>query len=221
MKTVAGIATHPGRETTLAATVASLQNQVDQIIIYDNSKAPDRADNGKFVGLMACMQMSPEPVYYFSCDDDLIYQCDYVANMKAAIDRFGGIVTLHGRILTGTDRNYYWDHTQFRFFQKNPRMQVLDVPGTGVTAFRTDYFNPLEIIDDERLCMSDLLFARIAAEQKKVIRLLEHSGVWAVQQEVPREGSILGKFLYSCEQQSDLADQIYNILYDERGKRRH
>jgi hypothetical protein len=209
MKVIIGIATYKGREPFLKKTIKSLIGQADQIRIYDNEKRDiNLTDNGKFFFL----QEYTEPVYYLSCDDDIIYPPTYVKDMIKAIDKHKCIVTHHGRILTGgKGANYYRSHKAFRCLGEVSRNVVLDVAGTGVTGFRTDYFNPSEIWKSEDKKMSDLVFSLEAKKQGKQIMLLTHPVGYLKDGGVPVQNTIFGQHSKLCPRQNELADSILGL----------
>lgn len=175
MKIIAGISTFLGRENSLKQTLKSLEDQVDEIYTYDNSVYKDLKDNGKFYGLTQI----EEPCYYLTCDDDIIYPEDYVKSIIDGIENFGCIVTHHGKNIK--DGNYLRNSESYHFSVRNYTNKKLDVAGTGVTGFRTDYFNPINILENENYFVSDLLFAIEAKKQKKDIILLTHTTNWIKQ----------------------------------------
>jgi hypothetical protein len=207
MKIIVGMATTNERARFAETAVESLVDQADEIIVYNNSnEAHDYTDNAKFHALT----LFNEPVYYLSCDDDILYPSDYVSTMVEAIERTGTIVTHHGRELLGLDRNYYRGHKGFRCLDDNDKEQVIDVAGTGVTAFRTDYFNPTEIYKATDKRMSDLVFSLAAAQQGKQITILKHTKNWLKDLRVPQGLSI--HFMERRNtRQNELANEIYNV----------
>lgn len=208
MQVIVGIATMKGRELTLKRTIESLKGQVDNIHVYNNAIEPiNLTDNGKFHAL----QLYSKPIYFFSCDDDLIYPPDYVSNTIAAISEHECIVSYHGRKLLGLNRNYYKGHKSFACLGHFPQTVSIDVPGTGVTAFRTDYFNPTELYKSEFKKMSDLVFAHEAAIQDKKIMHIGHKGEWIKYQPIPIEQTIYGMEHKNCEVQNKIADKIFLI----------
>ena len=208
MKVVVGIATTGTRDESLAKTIDSLKGQVDEIRIYDNSKERiDLTDNGKFYFLA----YYKDPVYYFSCDDDIIYPPDYVYKTIEAIEKHKCIVTYHGRILRGLNRNYYRGHSSFACLHNYPQTMELDVAGTGVTAFRTDYFNPTEIYKADEKRMSDLVFSLEAAKQGKKIIHIGHEAKWIRYIEQPKGTTIYEQEVNSQTKQIELANKIWLI----------
>jgi hypothetical protein len=207
MKVIVGIATMKGREESLKRTLESLRGQADQIRIYDNAKRDvDLTDNGKFYFL----QEYKEPVYYFSCDDDLIYPPNYVKDMIEAIERTGTIVTHHGRILKGKGLKYYQGHRVFQCLRENTKEMLIHVAGTGVTAFRTDYFNPVDLYKSEDKRMSDCIFSLEAAKQGKRITVLQHSGNYF--DHTDNKETIHSTESRNDWRQSEIADEILHTL---------
>jgi hypothetical protein len=171
MKRIAAMATFYGREHNLQAVIDSIKDQVDELHIYDNSREPvDYTTNAKFYFL----QFYKEPVYYFTIDDDIIYPPTYVQDMVEAMDRLGTIVTHHGRELLGVNKNYYYEHNTYSFTRAQTEEKRIDTAGTGVTAFRTDYFNPVDMYKSQFHRMSDVLFGWVAAKENKIITVLPH-----------------------------------------------
>lgn len=172
MKIVAGLATFEGRERSLSETVKSLENQVDDIFIYDNSVNIDVKDNGKFYGLT---QMK-EACYYLTCDDDIIYPKDYVENMVENIEKDNCIITHHGKIIGDSD--YLRGSKRYHFSVRNHENRVLDVAGTAVTGFKTSYFNPKDLFYNKNFFVSDLLFGIKVRQQLKKIIHATHKTNW-------------------------------------------
>lgn len=211
MRVVVGMATMKGREREVAKAYESLMRNTiepDDIILYNNAiEEVDLTDNGKFFGL-SCLS---EPVIYLSCDDDLIYPPNFIWEITDAVDKYNCIVTYHGRKLTGVGKNYYRGHKAYSCLSHYPQTCEIDVCGTGVTAFRTDYFNPVGIHTAEDKRMSDLVFSLEAAKQGKKIMHIGHKGGWIQQQPIERSKTIFGMESGNCIRQNEIADEIYLI----------
>lgn len=206
MRVIVGMATTPERLEFAEVAVQSLRPQVDDIRLFINSEE-NYADNAKFYWLSDYA----EPVFFFSCDDDIIYPSDYVERTLQAIDKHKCIVSYHGRILTGLNRNYYKDHLGFSCL-KTVRADVeVDVAGTGVTAFRTDYFNPTDIYKSPYKRMSDLIFSLEAAKQNKRIIVIKHREGYFTDLCVPKDLTI-----YSSEFNNPQLTEVANKIYYER-----
>ena len=192
MKKIANIATFKGRESFLSETLKSIEGQFDEVNVYDNEKEKvDLTDNGKFFFL----KKYKEPVYYFTLDDDIIYPSTYSKDMVREIEKTQSIVTIHGRQLGATCNSYYRNplNVCFHCNSEQPKRVVLDVAGTGVAAFRTDYFNPKNIYKSKDKRMSDLVFSYQAAIEGKKIVLMPHKEKYIKIQDVPIENTIFGQ----------------------------
>lgn len=209
MRIVVGIATTGDRPNELKHTLESLNEQTvkaDLIHVHDNSKEIDYTDNAKFI----ILSHLPDDVYFFSCDDDILYPEDYIEKTIEAIDKHKTIVTYHGRNLRGKGLNYYHGHSAFRCDQSFIETKKIDVCGTGVTAFRTDYFNPTEIYKAEDKCMSDLIFSLEAIKQGKEITHIGHYGNWIISQ-INSGSTIYDRFNKDCSRQNEIADEIITL----------
>jgi hypothetical protein len=228
MVTSVNIATQEHRLDTLKLTVESLYNQVDIIRIYLNdfkeipklpnpdnkityTQGKDLTDNAKFYFL----NYQAQNEYYFTVDDDLIFSEDYIKHTIDKIDRYNCIVTYHGRILQGLKKEYYRDHIAFLCLDtveiEGSEAIKVDVCGTGVTAFNTNYFHPKDLHLSEVKKMSDLVFSLEAASQGKTIGLFEHGKGW-IKEAGAKDG---GVFRYwqgkPHADQNRLADEIYKL----------
>jgi len=111
--------------------------------------------------------------------------------------------------LRGLNRSYYRGHTALRCLDTQPQDMELDVCGTGVTAFRTDYFNPRTLWASEDKRMSDLVFSLEAAKQGKKIMHIGHQAKWIRYVEQPK-----GTTIYELEnknegRQIEIANEIF------------
>lgn len=224
MKASANIATYKPRvdNRSLHRMLASIYDQFDIIRVYFNEydKAPplldpagkiqaipgrvNLTDNGKFAGLDITMNHEK----YFTLDDDLIYPSDYRERTERAIEEFGCIVSYHGRQLLGTGRNYYRGHKCLRCLDTVHGNQVVDVCGTGVTAFDTRYFNPKGLATHKLQRMSDLIFSLEAARQQKQIGVIQHEVGWI--KAINNNETIFDtENKGTLEHQNRIADEIY------------
>jgi GT2 family glycosyltransferase len=208
-KVVVGIATYKGREESLKKTIKSLAKQCDHLRIYDNeTRDIDLTDNGKFFFL----KEYDDPIYFFSCDDDIIYPPTYVNDMIQAIEKFGTIVSHHGRQLKREQTKYYnGGHKTINFKSKNNHVMKLDVAGTGVTAFHTNYFNPVNIWEAEQKKMSDLVFSLEAKKQGKIITSLNHSDKYFQSQTIDKVNTIFGSSQNNDAEQVKMVELILNL----------
>lgn len=188
--------------------IDSILKQVNDLHLYNNSVNVDRADNGKYWGLFLNQK---EPIYYLTLDDDIIYCEGYVDDILSEVEKHGCIVSHHGRILQGTGLEYYTGHKAYAFFQENNTYKDLDVFGTGVAAFRTDYFNPVDIPFDKRLMMSDNLASLEMTKQGKRCVHIKHGHYEIKPMRVPTQLTISGTRNERREQVNKLADEIYTL----------
>lgn len=210
LKIVVGMATCKGRERHVKKACESLKHQVDVIHVYDNEKeSVNLTDNGKFYFL----QNYTEPIYYFTCDDDIFYPPTYIQDTIKLIDEYESIITYHGRILLGAGLNYYKGHMTFRCLGKVNKHVLIHVPGTGVTGFRTDFFNPTEIWSDSRQKMTDLLCGIEAVKQGVQIVCAKHEVGYFRDLNAPISTSIYHEQVKNCGVQNSIADEIYTLKY--------
>jgi hypothetical protein len=205
MKRIVGMATTAERLRYANLAIESLRDQCDEIHLYNNGvELEDLTDNGKFFGLT----YYDEPVYYFSVDDDLIYPSNYIEQLVKEIEETQSIVTHHGRILRGENHDYYRGHYAFHCLSEQPNRCKIDVAGTGVTGWRTDYFDASNIWAAEDKLMSDLVFSLEAAKQEKNIMLMPHRNNWFKYLDVPN--TIHEHFMNrSTKRQTEIANEIY------------
>ncbi len=201
--------------------LGSIREQFDQVNVYWNGDNADflppwvnvmtSADDGDLTDLGKFRFLTGRgdvPQYYFTLDDDLIYPPNYADHMVAAIDHFDCIVTHHGRRLLGKGRKYYSGHQLFRCLGANLTDEIVDVGGTGVMAFHTDYFKPL-IWRDSRMKMADLVFAEAAATNDRQIVCLAHPDDYFGYLDPPN--TIHSTEHHDQQRLIDVADKIYEM----------
>lgn len=212
MKTIGAMATYDKRAQTRRRAIDSIEGQLDELHVMDNSiNAFDRTDNAKFLML----DQIEEPCIMFLLDDDLIYPPDYVEKMVQAIEKYGCIITHHGRRLRGEGLDYYRGHQAFRCLGRVTEDVLIDVAGTGVTAFDTRYFHPKGLADSPDLRMSDLVFSLEAAKQGKKIGVVQHDVGWikAIHNKETIFETETGK---KNRRQNEIADEIYRLNYETK-----
>lgn len=225
MRVTGNIATMPSRERQLKEMLSSIEGQFDEVRVCLNGYASvphwlrmrhnvtpiipphDLTDNGKYYAL----DQIDEHEIYFTLDDDIVYPPDYVPRTLANLDKYGCIITYHGRLLCGKGLRYYKDHQFYGCLNGQDEDIEYDVAGTGVTAFSTEYFWPrgLSMHPDQR--MSDLLFSLAAARAGKTIGGCSRSEGWFKLLDV--DGSSIWYDLHSKtnERHTELADEIYDL----------
>ena len=227
MKTTCNIATFPSREKELIKMLKSIKGQFDEVRLYfnniderpsfipkwvsvfcGNDNNGDLTDNGKFYFLEPGLEE-----YYFTCDDDISYPPTYAEDMVNAIKEHGTIVTHHGRKLKGLNVSYYRGHRVYTCLNSNPYNHLIDVAGTGVTAFDTRYFNPVDLWSHELQKMSDVIFSHEAAEQEKQIRVLAHDKEYFIYLWPDETKTIHTNSFKNCPLQTKLSNEIYLMKY--------
>lgn len=216
MKITANIATRPQRYNELRKMLNSINGQFDEVRIYLNEAnivpswlhnytvvtGENLTDNGKFY----FVQFAKNEIYC-SLDDDIIYPKDYADNLRMGVDKHKTIVTHHGRILTAKDVSYYGGHKFFHCANDQKEERVIDVCGTGVTAFDTNYFKPSKLYKSKHLCMSDIIFSLEAINKGKKITVLPHKVGWIKPLLV--NDSIYSKHRHNESVQISLANKIF------------
>jgi hypothetical protein len=87
----------------------------------------------------------------------------------------------------------------------------IHVAGTGVTGFRTDYFNPTNIWKCKDQKMSDLVFSFEAAKQRKKIVVLPHAKGYLKYLNVPAAQTIHGTEANREQRQIEIANEIWKL----------
>lgn len=189
---IAQIASVPEREHMLVNTVESLINQVDYVRISLNNYKTIPAELAR-VGVIIYRRKNEkgdaEKIYnlehfcgyVFLCDDDLIYPPDYVDTMLDSMRYEDNqcILTCHGRIMNEKPVvNSYTDRVAaFHCLQNVDYSGPVDIGGTGVMAFHTDYFMPVyDFVGTAN--MLDIWIARFAYEQGCKIKMQPHEEGW-------------------------------------------
>jgi len=167
MKRIAGIATIKGREQALEDTIDSLQNQMDDIYVFDGNK---KGDAVKF-------DAYNKDCYYFSCDDDLIYPPDYAQRMILSNHKYdNAIITCHGRIFIPPITDYYKNGIKYHCLHEVVEDVRVDCGGTGVMMMKGQLDFKLD--DFKTKNMADIWIALFANKQHKRIVCLSHKSGW-------------------------------------------
>lgn len=211
----ANFATHKARKPYIDKAVNSVIDQVDIVRVHYNDYQPeereweqytgeDLTDKGKFAHIR-------KGEIAFTCDDDILYPCNYVEKTLKYLHKYDGIVTYHGRVLKGKGLNYYHGHKVFHFrYHDGQKDTRVDVPGTGVMAFHSDTFLPSVEGDD---LMADLLVGLQVAEQQVRIMCVRHKNSWI--QPIRTNDSIYQYFRNGSPKQNQIADKIYEQNYSK------
>jgi len=222
----AQIATVPHREDMLQTVVNSLIDQVDKINIMLNGykDAPmflkqlefhtdklhyfdmmegEMGDAAKF------FRVENLEGYVFTCDDDIQYPPDYVKVMIAELQRYDNkvILTNHGREMHRKPVvSIYSDRKETHHTFLETKSVKLDIGGTGVMAFHTDFFKP-KYREFKRANMADIWVAKQAKEQGLKIMMNPHPENWLVPLDInEKQPSIWDRKYLNDEKETE----IYN-----------
>jgi hypothetical protein len=205
---------------SLRKTINSLKNQCEIINVFFNgytevpkgfedingvATGEDFKDNAKFYFVQFFEG------YYLSCDDDLIYPCDYVDKTIDAIDEFNCAITYHGRKLKGLDKNYYSGHQYFACLGELKYNFKIDVCGSGVLGFHTSMIDVKDLYKHEIQKASDLIFSLECAKQKVKIGIIAHNVGWI--NHTHNEETIWGSEYKTPTIQNQLANEIWKLKY--------
>lgn len=209
----ANFATHKARRDVIDRAVNSIKDQVDVVRVYYNDYNPPKRDweqyTGKDITDKGKFAHIKQGEIVFTCDDDLLYPCDYVSKtLQRFYEHEKKIVTYHGRKLRGKGLNYYRGHQSFHFMHTTLHDEIVDVPGTGVMAFDTREFMP-DILKYDQDKMVDLLFALEARKKRKKIVCLRHVRGWI--KTLTDKESIYAEMVNNCAEQNQLADELLSI----------
>jgi hypothetical protein len=192
MNKIVGMAALPNREGVLRSSIKSLYDQVDVInlALNDFNKVPDflidlpkvnpilttneYGDANKYIKIEEY-----DNVYYFSCDDDLIYPNNYIDTYIRNIDKHQGLITIHGSILPNRKlTSYFKDRTLISHYAKvKDACDRVDIPGTGVSGFNTSKLK-LKFSDFVNRNMADI-FVGISCKLQGVNCIaIEHPENW-------------------------------------------
>jgi hypothetical protein len=210
-KIVIGMATMNSRDPK--PTINSLNNQTisyDELYIYNNDHNNYNAtDNGKFY-YFDDIYDNEDNIIFFSVDDDLIYHNTYIEYTINQIFKHNCIITYHSRTIINKPNNYYInDYCKYLPYSKeNNQIVIVDIAGTGVTAFCTDYFKPYFIFNSEYKRMSDLIFSQEAMKNSKIIIHPEHH-----QNLITSNQHDLQNSCYYTELNNNIQTELANNIY--------
>lgn len=189
-KVTINMATLPERQYFASRAIHSLLPQCDVMnVVFNNyDKIPDWVAHlpkvhavigDNHLGDAMRYTIPPEPGYFFTVDDDLIYPPTYVSDMIIGIEDYKRkcIVTLHGRNLKPGKRTGYYDPANrldvHRCLMTVNRDERVEFGGTGVMAWHTDTFT-FDVSKVERRNMADIWVGIQAFQAGVPIMVLAH-----------------------------------------------
>lgn len=222
---IVGIASIPSREKQLIKTVRSLRNQCDKMIIALNGydKIPEAlkherkiqfvfTDNSKGDAFkyFALTEKFNENDILFTCDDDLIYDKNYIQYLKDRLTFYGFhnvIVSLHGRDINKRIKNYYKEKTiMYHCLTSVNEDHQCKFLGTGVMAATFKTYSKLSLSYFEEPNMADVWVAKYANENEITTYVLSHNKGFIELQDVP--DTICENCWDSCTTQTRIANEI-------------
>lgn len=178
---VGAMASFPARRGSLAASIASVLPQLDELHLYLNNydevplfahhpkirvtlgiyERGDLRDNGKFFDLP-----NNDHSYVFTLDDDIVYPHDYVARSIHHIEAFGRscVIGFHG-VIFPQDRFDDLRQRTVHHFSDAYGGGFVDLIGTGTSSWHSSSLK-LSLDDFGRPGLCDLWFALVGAKQE-------------------------------------------------------
>lgn len=187
-KSLAALATVPGREPYLRQALVSLRPQVERIHVVANGFTDPPAVALELADLVVC---DPEDRHgsaaklrwsrewsglYLGCDDDFAYPADYAETMKRWVKRWRGraLVTCHGRVLRPTAKGFE-DVLEAVAPRCKAEGMWLNYPGACAIAFDTRLQVPAEVPGKN---LEEVHLAEWAQRQRVPVWLVPHSADW-------------------------------------------
>ena len=222
---IVGIASIPSREKQLIKTVSSLKSQCDKIIIALNKydKIPEALKNerkiqfvftdnskGDAFKFFALTQEFNDDDILFTCDDDLIYDKNYIQYLKDRLTFYGFhnvIVSLHGRDINKQIKNYYREKTiMYHCLTNVNEDHQCKFLGTGVMAATFKTYKNLSLSYFEEPNMADIWVSKYAHENKIDTYVLSHNKGFVELQKVPE--TICDTCWENCKTQTRIVNEI-------------
>lgn len=179
---VVSVCSIPAREAKLERALRSIASQCDRLHVYldryehepaflkrlgvpvtvvRSQQRPGLRDNGKFIALEEVLRAGQE-AYCLTIDDDIEYPADYVNALVKTLQAYDDavVVGVHGVTLKDHPRGYFSDRRMVHAFTRPlERARLVNVLGTGTTAFRARLFQGFELASFEQPGMADLYLA--------------------------------------------------------------
>jgi hypothetical protein len=178
------IATLPDREAMLWQTVKSLYQQADAFYIMLNGhteepRIPDPSGKIRYELLDNSLgdaakfkDVEKRDGYFFAIDDDLIAPNSYIEYLKRGIDKYNGLVSLHGRNYPPNPTFKKWVGN-YRCLNTVPHNVNVNFIGSGCCGFHTDRLK-LKLSDFPTKNMADCYLSRAAYLQGIPMVVLAH-----------------------------------------------
>jgi len=184
MKRIVGIASIPSRREMLIKVVGSLSPQADIVHVALNgyTEIPKELDS---FGNVECeildnslgdsakfLHADIPDVVYFGCDDDLIFPIGYCDYLQQGMEKYNGLVSLHGRKYLPRSHFKQWVGN-YRCLNNVSEDVHVNLVGSGVCCFSTNRLK-LHISDFKTPNMADCYLSRTASLQGIPMMVLAH-----------------------------------------------
>ena len=185
MKRIAGIATLKERENSFKRVIESIYPHVDMIYAVLNyykevpgwlSAIPNVTPvcmNNEFMDSGKFLYVNIPNVIYFGCDDDLLYPNGYFDYLEEGVNRYNGLVSLHGKKYLAPVLHFKKWVGNYRCLGNVSEDVKISVVGSGCCAFNTERLK-VHIADFKKGGMADIWLSKIATEQGIPIMVLKH-----------------------------------------------
>lgn len=182
----AQIASIPERVESLKATVESIYPQVDFLFValnnYEDVPIFLRGDrkiatvllDNKMTDASKFYNIEERKGYILTCDDDLVYPKTYAQDMIDGVITHKCIISLHGKVYPRPFKSFENIKTNYRCLGGVQTGSYVDVGGTGVMAWHSDFFK-VKYEDFKSPNMADIWVAKLAREQRVRIYILAHT----------------------------------------------
>ena len=124
-------------------------------------------DSGKF------LHASIYNAVYYGIDDDLIYPVGYCDYLEDGVNRYNGLVSLHGKKYLAPVSHFKKWAGNYRCLGSVSSDTKVNVVGSGCCAFNTERLK-VHIADFKKGGMADIWLSKIATEQGIPIMVLRH-----------------------------------------------
>lgn len=180
-----GIASIPIRVNCLKRTLDSIRTQVDLVFVTLNGYeyAPpylEFMDNVSYtfsdnsLGDAMKFQMASHcSGYYLALDDDLEAEIGYVDKLIAGVEKYNGLISLHGKLYPAPVISYKQWHGNYRCLDEVKEDVQVNLIGSGCCAFKTSRLN-VNLAEFKLPNMSDVWLSKIATEQNVPMVVLAH-----------------------------------------------
>lgn len=183
--TICGIATLPTRVENLKLVLQAISPQVDRVYVALNGHKEVPVWHGEFDNVyfelfdnsrgdaMKFAWAFTKDCYYFGLDDDLEVHNGYVDYMIDGVNRYNGLVSLHGRNYPTPFIGFKRWVGNYRCLGSVPEDVKVNFIGSGICAFHTDRLK-LSLSDFKRKNMADAFLSQQATLQGVPMVVLKH-----------------------------------------------